>query len=76
MKIVDKSNNEKTRFVALEIESIFKFDNRIFMKVSTRCDGDINAYDFSKGRLTSIEEDTEVLFVPSELILHERGWKE
>ena len=32
MKIVDKSNNEKTRFVTLEIESIFKFDNRIFMK--------------------------------------------
>ncbi|MFR5585447.1 MAG: hypothetical protein ACLTLQ_18005 [[Clostridium] scindens] len=37
-------------------------------------DGENNAYDFRKGRLTEISEDTLVQYVPSELVLHERGW--
>lgn len=74
MKIVDKSNNESLCFDSLELEDVFKFDDRIFMKVSNNGDGEINAYDFSKGRLTDISEDTLVQYVPSELILHERGW--
>lgn len=74
MKIVDKSNNESLCFGSLELEDVFKFDGRIFMKVSSDGDGEINAYDFSKGRLTDISEDTLVQYVPSELVLHERGW--
>ncbi len=74
MKIVDKSNNEFLCFESLELEDVFKFDDRIFMKVSNNGDGEINAYDFSKGRLTDISEDTLVQYVPSELVLHERGW--
>lgn len=70
MKIVDKSSNETLCFESLELEDIFKFDDRIFMKVSNNGDGEINAYDFSKGRLTDISEDTFVQYVPSELILH------
>lgn len=72
MKIVDKSNNETLCFESLEAEDIFKFDGRIFMKISN--DKEINAYDFNKGRLTEISGDTLVQYVPSELILHERGW--
>lgn len=72
MKIVDKSNNESMYFESLDLEDVFKFDDRIFMKVSNN--GGINAYDFSKRRLTDISEDTLVQYVPSELILHERGW--
>ncbi len=34
-----------------------------------------NAYDFSKSRLTEFSEDTEVKYVPSELILHQRDWE-
>lgn len=71
MKIVDKSNNEFLCFESLELEDVFKFDDRIFMKVSNNGDGEINAYDFSKGRLTDISEDTLVQYVPSVLVLHE-----
>lgn len=74
MRIVDKSNNESLCFESLELEDVFKFDDRIFMKVSNNGDGEINAYDFSKGRLTDVSEDTLVQYIPSELILHERGW--
>ena len=72
MKIVDKSNNETLCFENLELEDVFKFDSRIFMKVSNN--GETNAYDFSKNRLTDISGDTLVQYIPSELILHERGW--
>lgn len=72
MKIVDKSNNETLCFESLETEDIFKFKDQIFMKVSNG--KEINAYDFSKGRLTEISGDTLVQYIPSELILHERGW--
>lgn len=74
MEIVDRSNNETLCFESLELEDVFKFDSRIFMKVSNNGDGEINAYDFSKSRLTDISEDTLVQYIPSELILHERGW--
>ena len=73
MKIIDKSNNESLCFESLELEDIFKFDNRLFMKVSNE-DGKINAYDFSKSRLTDFSKDTLVEYIPCELILHERGW--
>lgn len=72
MKIVDKSNNESLFFESLGLGDVFKFDDRIFMKVSNNGDGENNAYDFRKGRLTEISEDTLVQYVPSELVLHER----
>lgn len=60
MKIVDKSNNESLCFESLELADTFKFDDRVFMKVSNNEDREINAYDFSKGRLTNISGDTIV----------------
>ena len=74
MKIIDKAVNEEHDFKDLGLDDIFKFDDRLFMKVSHNCDGEYNAYDFTKGRLTDISDDTKVRYVPSELILHERGW--
>lgn len=74
MKIVDKSLNEEILFEVLQTEDIFKYDDRLFMKVSNSFDGQFNAYDFSKSRLTTVSKDTTVKYVPSELILHERGW--
>jgi hypothetical protein len=35
---------------------------------------EINAYDFSKSRLTEISADTVVEYIPSELILHGKYW--
>lgn len=74
MKIVDNSLNQEMKFQYLEMPDIFKFDDRIFMKVSNDYNGKDNAYDFTKNRLTSMDKDTIVRYVPSELILHERGW--
>lgn len=73
MIIRDLSNNEKRKFGDLSNEDIFKFDNRLFMKVDN-VERYPNSYDFTKGRLTDFSEDTDVFYVPSELILHERGW--
>jgi len=73
MIIKDNSNNEQLSFKSLEVEDIFKFDDRLFMKTNALRD-DQNAFDLSKHRMTDISLDTLVNFVPSELILHERGW--
>lgn len=75
MKIIDNSLNQEMKFQHLGMSDVFKFNNRIFMKVSDDYNGNVNAYDFYKSRLTSIEKDTIVRYAPSELILHERGWK-
>ena len=74
LRIIDKSVNEEKDFGDIGLDDIFKYDDRIFMKVSHSCDNEPNAYDFTKGRLTNISDDTKVKYVPSELILHERGW--
>lgn len=76
MKIIDNSMNEEMLFENLKVEDVFKFDNRLFMKVSSLHNGGPNAYDFSKSRLTDISEDTMVRYVPSELILHARDWND
>ncbi len=77
MKIVDRTRNETKNFKNLKLEDVFRWDGRLFMKVSN-CheDGCVNAYDFSKGRLTDFTGDTEVECIPAELILHEKGWNE
>lgn len=77
MKIVDKTRNEVKDFKNLKLEDVFRWDGRLFMKVSNcHDDGCVNAYDFSKGRLTDFTGDTEVEYIPAELILHEKGWGE
>lgn len=74
MKIIDNSVNEEKYFRDLMCPDVFKFDDRLFMKVSNNYDGAHNSYDFTKGRLTNIIDETKVQYIPSELILHERGW--
>lgn len=77
MKIVDRTKNETKKFKDLAVEDIFRWDGRLFMKVSFYYeDGSVNAYDFSKGRLTDFTSNTDVEVIPAELILHEKGWKE
>lgn len=74
MIIRDLSKNAVIKHEHLEVEDIFKYDERLFMKVTNCYEGGVNSYDFTKKRLTEISEDTEVEYIPSELILHEKGW--
>ncbi len=76
MKIVDKTRVKMKEFQELELEDMFRWDGRLFMKTSNYYDDCINAYDFNKHRLTEFTGETEVEFIPSELILHEKGWNE
>ena len=75
MKIVDKTKNNITEFKNIQIGEVFRWDERLFMKVSNRDDNidRINAYDFGKYRLTVFEENTNVEAIWSELILYEHG---
>lgn len=77
MKIVDRTRNETKNFKNLKLEDVFRWDGRLFMKASNcHDDGCVNAYDFSKGRLTDFAGNTEVEYIPAELILHGKGWNE
>lgn len=77
MKIVDKTKDSIKMFKDLELEDVFRWYGRLFMKVSNHCDeGSVNAYDFDKHRLTEFSDDAEVTFILGELILHAEGWKE
>lgn len=75
MKIVDKSVDEML-FENLALGDVFKFNSNIFMKVSNLHDGEPNAYDLTKNRLTDITENAIVRYVPSELILHGNDWND
>lgn len=76
MKIVDKSLCEETMLDNLDNGEIFKYGDRIFMKVSPSDEDELNVYDFSKGRLTDLSMNTIVRRIPSELILHGSEWSE
>ncbi len=77
MKIIDKSRGGTKEFKYLKLEDVFRWDGRLFMKVTNRYDNCYpNAYDFDKHVLTDFEEETEVEVIPAELILHEKGWSE
>ncbi len=75
MVIVDKTSNKEILFESLELEDVFKLDGDIFVKVSDDYDGKFNAYNFSEHELRSIKPVVMVQYIPSELILHERGWE-
>lgn len=74
MKIKDKTRSLNIAFEDLDIEEVFKYDDRVFMKISD--EEKDNSYDFSKHRITSFTEDTVIEYVQSELILHHREWEE
>ncbi|MBE5934664.1 MAG: hypothetical protein E7262_02585 [Lachnospiraceae bacterium] len=74
MKIKDKTRSLNIAFEDLDIEEVFKYNDRVFMKISE--EEKDNSYDFSKHRITSFTEDTVIEYVQSELILHHREWEE
>ena len=74
MKIKDKTRSLNIAFEDLDIEEVFKYDDRVFMKISD--EEKDNSYDFSKHRITSFTEDTVIEHIQSELILHHREWEE
>lgn len=76
MKIIDKAENSTTTFRDIKTESIFKLNDKILMKICSIGSHPYNAYDFSEHRLAVIAIDTEVRYVPSELILYQREQEE
>lgn len=56
---------------------MFKFNDRVFMKVSEAYTDDFsNSYDLSKKQLVQFSPDTEVEYVRGTLILHRGDWSE
>ena len=71
MQIKDFSKPIMLRHNQIAPSAIFKFNDRVFMKVS-------EAYtdDFSKKQLVQFSPDTEVEYVRGTLILHRGDWSE
>lgn len=74
MKITDATAHEEILFEDLKQQDIFKFDNRLFMKVSDDA-GRLNAYDFIRKTLMNLPGNTKVQYIPAELILHDKSWE-
>ena len=77
MQIKDFSRNNVVTHDRLSLSDVFKFNDRVFMKVSEAYTDDLsNSYDFTKERLTQFSPDTEVEHVQSTLVLHGKDWSE
>lgn len=68
MIIKDKSVNANVDFEDLGVEDVFKYEDRVFMKISD--DKENNSYDFSKHRVTGFTRKTNVEYVQSILTLY------
>lgn len=77
MQIKDFSKPITLPHNQLALSEIFKFNDRVFMKVSNDYTDDFsNSYDFSKKQLVQFSPDTEVEYVRGTLILHRGDWSE
>ena len=64
-----KIRNQKCKkaFESIPLGEVFEFENRLFLKIS--CSESGNAYDFEKGRITTLTTDTLGEHITSELVL-------
>ena len=77
MQIKDFSKPIMLPYNQLAPSAIFKFNDRVFMKVSEDYTDDFsNSYDFSKKQLVQFSPDIEVEYVRGTLILHRGDWSE
>lgn len=77
MQIKDFSKPITLPHNQLALSAIFKFNDRVFMKVSNDYTDDFsNSYDYSKKQLVQFSPDTEVEYVRGTLILHRGDWSE
>lgn len=77
MQIKDFSKPIMLPHNQLALSAIFKFNDRVFMKVSEDYTDDFeNSYDLSKKQLVQFGPDTEVEYVRGTLILHRGDWSE
>ena len=77
--IIKRGKNKKTEFSNLECSDIFEYNNKIYMKISyfhANNSYNVNAYNISDKNLELFSLDTDVYYIPSELILHEQGWED
>lgn len=77
MQIKDFSKPIMLPHNQLAPSAIFKFNDRVFIKVSEAYTDDFsNSYDLSKKQLVQFSPDTEVEYVRGTLILHRGDWSE
>lgn len=77
MQIKDFSKPLMLPHNQLALSAIFKFNDRVFMKISDAyTDDSSNSYDLSKKQLVQFGSDTEVEYVRGTLILHRGDWSE
>lgn len=77
MQIKDFSKPIMLPHNQLALSAIFKFNDRVFIKVSEAYnDAFSNSYDLSKKQLVQFSPDTEVEYVRGTLILHRGDWSE
>ena len=77
MQIKDFSKPIMLPHNQLAPSAIFKFNDRVFIKVSEAYTDDFsNSYDFSKKQLVQFSPDTEVEHVQCTLVLHGKDWSE
>ena len=75
MQIKDFSKPIMLPHNQLALSAIFKFNDRVFIKVSEAYTDDFsNSYDLSKKQLVQFSPDTE--YVRGTLILHRGDWSE
>lgn len=70
--------SEKTTFEDIELEDVFMYGNKIYMKVARNKDiddGESNAYDFTGHTLTNFIPDAKVELYRSELVIYGKDAK-
>ena len=77
MQIKDFSKPIMLPHNQLARSAMFKFNDRVFIKVSEAYTDDFsNSYDLSKKQLVQFSPDTKVEYVRGTLILHRGDWSE
>lgn len=77
MQIKDFSKPIMLPHNQLAKSAIFKFNDRVFMKISDAyTDDSSNSYNLSKKQLAQFGPDIEVEYVKGTLILHRGDWSE
>ena len=77
MVIVDLSKRKFVCFSEIDIGEIFRCDGYTCLKIENKYEaGKGNAFDIMNKRTWEFNSDAEVEHIPSELFLHEPGWRE
>lgn len=75
MIIKDLREQKSAKFGDLKVGDTFTFNDYIYIKIDN-CQSAPNAYNITIRDIITFTAQTEVKYVPSELILHSPDWEE